>query len=154
MDVIDKHLYQLNTISNIPPGKKISTAREFIVVEDDSTFQCVWRWKAGDERTRGILVICNIVHYTIELSTRIMESKYLVNGLEEANDLAMKNKRISELKKIRLGLLTAIRGIEHTAATYAADADTISPIKPLIGEINDNADVILTFLKALGESIN
>jgi hypothetical protein len=61
MDPIDKLLYDLQTISSLTAGQKISTLKEFIVVENEYLLQGLVRWRYDDSRDKTLAVIRNKV---------------------------------------------------------------------------------------------
>lgn len=134
MDILDKLLYNLQTIANIPKGRRISTAKEFIRIDTDSPFQGIWRWKRVDSRDKAMQAIGREVRTVIVISKYIMESHLLTCA--DARFAAARDERINELKKIHHGLLEANRGIDNICQTYHDDANIGASLKPLIGEIS------------------
>lgn len=167
MNILDKLLFNLHTISNIPTGKRISTAKEFIVIDEDSMLQGFWRWRAADSRDKAVRTVCNEIRTVIILSKYIMESVHLFieNESEQMNqsfeimvNLAPKmnkrEERLSDLKKIRLSLMNCNPGIDNLSRTYENDADVLGHLKPLIGEINECVSEITKTLLEFGEHVD
>lgn len=167
MNVLNKLLFNLNTIAKISKGERISTAKEFIVKDEESILQPVLRWRAGDTRDKAVQVICKEVQTTIALSNFIMESKFLyleseLDNTDESCDIAVevnksitkRDERIKSLKHIRCGLIDANYGIDNICQTYEDDANVLAHLKPIIGEINDHISVLTSVLISLGESVD
>lgn len=167
MDILDKLLFNLKTIAAIPKGKKISTAKEFIVIDDDSLMQPITRWRSGETRDKAVQAICREVRTIIKLSKYIMESKYLyIESTVDTNDdrcdiavslsktVSKRDERINELKKIHVGLTEAYCGIDNICETYCDDTNVLAPLKQLIGEINEHTSSILKLLIELGEYVD
>lgn len=161
MDVLDKLLFNLRTIANISKGKRISTAKEFIVIDEDSLLQPITRWRAGDTRDKAVQVICREVRTVIKLSSYIMESRFLYScDAPNADDKlatirtplhTKKDERINELKKVWSILAETNYGIDNICETYRDDANVLAYLKPLIDEINDHVSAIARLLVGLGE---
>lgn len=163
MNVLEKLLYNLQTIASIPKGKRISTAKEFIVIDEDSMLQGYWRWARVDSRDKAVQSICREVRTTIAIAHYIMESQHLFlenSASKDDNcDIAItingpatkRDERISDLKKIRAGLLEANYGIDNLCQTYEDDANVGGCLKPLLGEINDCSTQITQLLREIGE---
>ena len=166
MDVLDKLLFNLNTIATIPKGKRISTAKEFIVIDEESILQPITRWRAGDTRDKAVQAICREVQTTIMLSKFMMESKFLYAEVEQditddncdiainVNKSSKRDDRIKNLKRIRLSLIEANYGIDNICQTYEFDANVLAHLKPIFGEINDHISSINRLLAELGEYID
>ncbi len=77
MTVLEKLLFNLQTLAAVPKGKRICTTKEFINIEDDSVIQGFWRWKNADSRDKAIKCISKEIHTIIMISLYILESKYL-----------------------------------------------------------------------------
>ena|ERR1700744_841792 len=162
MDVLDKLLFNLQTIASVQKGKKISTVKEFIIIEDNSLTQGFWRWKYADSRDKTVNHICREVRTTIAMAAYISECQVLFTEkqpLNESNyDIAintksvlLRDRRVGELKKIRSGLLAAKEGISNICYTYSADADVSGRLKPLIDEICDCMTALTQLLINIGE---
>ncbi len=183
MAVLEKLLYNLRTLAAIPKGRRIGTTKEFIVIEEDSPMQGVWRWKNSDSREAARKCICREVQTTITLAAYAMESIYLVKSLPPAapsapTTLASKDKehytlapkgdnssdcddvalarevRIENLKKIRAALLMASVGINNICQTYETDANFAGHLRPLLVDINNCTATITTLMVGLGEQLN
>lgn len=153
MNVLDKLLFNLQTIAGIPRGRRISTAKEFIILDEDSIFQPLWRRAAADGRDKTVREICRIVRTTITLSNYIMESRYIFGSDSiESVDLQKRSVRICELKKIRESLSESVRGIDNICETYSEDADVIGNLRPIIEEIDAHVSVIIKFLSRIDKN--
>jgi hypothetical protein len=76
MDFLTKNLYNLHAIGEIPRGQKINTRGECLSVEKESSFQ--WVKRLADGRSKVFRDINRYVSTVIEISMRIMESKYFI----------------------------------------------------------------------------
>lgn len=153
MNVLDKLLFNLQTIASVPKGKRIGTTKEFIVIEEESPMQGFWRWKYSDSRIIASRCICREVRTTIVMAQYILESTYLAMPESPPTDfLVGRASRIITLKKIRIGLIGAATGVNNICQTYESDADFAGNLRPLISEINTCVATITTTLKHMGES--
>lgn len=147
MNVLDKLLFNLNTIAGICKGQKISTAREFISLDDDSALlQSFWRWKAGDDREKNVQTICKDVRTVIAICGYILESHHLYATDDKYAE------RVDDVKKIRLGLNGAIIGINNLCQTYIGDTNILAQLNPLGREVCDCLNNITAALLHLGIS--
>ena len=155
MDILNNLLFNIQTIASIPKGKKISTAKEFIVIDEESVVQGLWRRRYNDSRYKAVSLICREVHIVIEISTRIMDSRSLYNIeviKEPIDDLLLVQKstrllRIKELKKIRNSLRACVYGIDNLCETYNADANVVGHLNPLVVEIEKHVTLITELLR-------
>src|SRR5579872_1932797 len=118
MNVLERILHNLKTIADISKGERISNAKEFIVKDEPSLLQGLWRRKAGDSRTKAVISICQEVRFAIAISEYISES-YVLREVNEVSDdkndkdnttnTNLRNLRVDELKKICFGLYEAKR---------------------------------------------
>lgn len=76
MDFLTKNLYNLHAIGEIPRGQKINTRGECLSAEKDSSFQ--WVKRLADGRSKVFRDINRYVSTVVEISSRIMESKYFI----------------------------------------------------------------------------
>lgn len=158
MNTLEKLLFNLQTIAGIPKGKRISTAREFIVIDEESVLQPLIRWRAGDTRDKAALVICREIRTVIDISHYISESKYLYDDAFESADAYKQTPqmqearitRIAELKNIRIGLREAGYGISNLCETYYNDANVIAELKPIIAEISTRVEELTKILIDIG----
>ena len=127
MDPLDKLLYDLQTIANLSAGKKISTLKEFITVEDSYFLQGLVRWRYDDSRDKTLAVISNKVHLIIKFAILLCET-----GGTDAG-------RRRELTNIYEGLTMSLRGFTHLQYTYNNDAHFLANLGHLVQEINDCA---------------
>lgn len=163
MDTIGKLLFNLQTIASISKGKKISTVKEFITVDEGSLLSPIMRWRSGDGRDKAVQAICREVRTIIVISERIIESKHIYHTSNQNNDLCdiaithkpsnLRDIRVNEIKKIRASLIDANHGIANICETYVDDANVLAYLKPLIGEINDHISAITKLLIEIGEYV-
>lgn len=165
MDFLSKCLFNLHAIGGVPKGQKINTRGDYLSIERDSYLQWVKRFSDG--RTKVFRDINRYVSTAIEISTRIMESKYFVNdhlyAYENNNNvqkgidhsaLRIRSERILELGKIRLALEEARRGVVGQQETYKDDTDIQALTTDLIKRIDDHIGDIKIFLRGIGEKID
>lgn len=86
MDFLTKNLYNLHAIGEIPRGQKINTRGECLSVEKESSFQ--WVKRLADGRSKVFRDINRYVLTVIEISNRIMESKYFIRDYIYTADAA------------------------------------------------------------------
>jgi hypothetical protein len=135
MSVLDKLLLNLQTIADIPRFGRIGTTKEFLIVEENTPLQGVWRRMNADSRDRAVILVCREVRTTIALVRYLSESRYLDERPPGSPVLA--SQRIEELTHARNTLQSAIKGINTLCQTYSADADVFGRLQPLIGEITE-----------------
>lgn len=152
MEIIDKILFNLQTISSISKGDKISIAKEFITITDNSVFQPFYRKINGDDRDKSVIKITQEIETAIFISELIIESNFL------ATKLTKYHQRVAELKKIYSGLSLAVNGINNICDTYFDDANVVAHLTHLISKIRiccrsikntlltENAGEIILFL--------
>lgn len=166
MNVLDGLLFNLQTIAKVSQGKKLSTAKEFIRVDEGSWFQGWRRGTLGDGREKTINTVSKEIRFTIALSRALMESRYLYGPqiTSEKKDLdcdvAIEEKtynqraeKIQELKKIREVLTNVGCGVSNICLTYENDADVDGHMQPLILEINECVEQLTKLLIILGEHL-
>jgi len=151
--ILDCYLSNLHTIGSIQSGQKISTAKKFIVVDEDSIFQWWYRGRRGDCGDKSTEVIKREVYTVLEILQAKMESKYLIagNNHHDVRDSQKRRMRIDELKKIRLSLTVCKPGIKNISDTYRNDENITAPLRRLMEEIQSNLDELSRLLKDLGE---
>lgn len=168
MDTLGKLLFNLQTIAGIPKGKKLSTVKEFISVDDDSLLQPLLRWKSGEGRDNAVRAVCKEIRTTITISEYIMESRYIFAEPEESaiaqtqdrdEDIAVaapgeRDIRVNNIKKIRSALTEANYGVENICETYSTDANVLAYLKPLMGEIHGHVCKINKLLLDIGEYVD
>lgn len=181
MNFLDKCLFNLSAIGEVPKGQKISTREEYLTAEKESVIP-QWMKRFADGRLKVFRDINKYVSTAIEVSTRIMESKYFVNEylysdnaiadpMQNDNNASKKrggaeNKsvnhdilrvravRIDELKRSYSGLLDARRGIVGQQETYKGDTDAAAAIRDLTTKIDSHCVEIKKFLLSIGEKID
>ncbi len=141
MNVLDKLVYNLQTIATISKGRRIGTAKEFIIIEDDSPIQGFWRWMNAESRDKAVSIICREVRTVIAFAEYILEIISMITlpaaGDDERAAVVDKYQlRVRELKKIQESLLGAAVGINNICQTYYTDADVAGHLLPLITEIH------------------
>ena len=149
MDALTGLLFNLQTISSIPKGKKISTAKEFITLDDDDTTQPWRRWRSGDSRDKAVSTICREIRIAIKISDLLTESEYLYNDSSKFK----RNERIDNIKKLCRGLKNSVYGIDNLCDTYIGDANVLAHLKPLNVEISEQVAKLKKKLIELGEYV-
>ncbi len=127
MDTVEKLLYELKTISEIQKNTKISTYKEFIVIESNSMFQWAYRWRYGDSRNATTTHIANIIDTVITVVTLMLE-----NPKKHGDTLR------TFLERLRAGHI----GMTNLCDTYKEDQDFIGNIRPVISKMVRIADTI------------
>jgi hypothetical protein len=166
MNILDTLLFNLQTIANVSKGKKISTAKEFITIDEDSIFNPLWRRIAGDERDKAVRAICREVRTVIFISELVMDNRHIYAESEKivpqddcdvampcAKTLSKRDIQIDTLKKIKFGLEDAQHGIENICGTYVNDANVLAKLIPLSNEIVLHVNKLKELLILLGEFI-
>jgi hypothetical protein len=166
MDFLGKCLFNLHAIGEIPRGKKINTRGECLSVEKE-TFVPQWAQRFADGRTKVFRDVGRYVSTVIEISERVMESKYLtaqgvitdINNDNNAraidyNALAIRAARIEELQKIYYGLIEAKRGIAGQTDTYKDDTDVCAIILDLLTKIDQHTAKLKKFLQSMDQNID
>ncbi len=144
MNVLDKLLFNLNTIAGVPRGCRIDTTKEFIVIEEDSMMQGLWRKMNADSRQKTIGRISREVRSTIMFATYILDCyAFYVDTAPQ-----LRTQRIIELKKIRIALIKVNKGIENICQTY--DADVAGHLGPVSTEARECVKQIEDMLRQLG----
>lgn len=134
MNTLDKLLFNLQTIANIPKGGRLNTTKEFIGLEEETLLQGFWRRYNADSRDKAVAAICREVRTVIMIANYVVESVHIVGDNDQSD---MRNRRYIEIKKIGFCLTGASRGISNICQTYSADSDVIGNLAPLIEEINE-----------------
>jgi hypothetical protein len=148
MELLDKLLFNLQTLSTVPKGKRISVCKEFLVIEDDSILQGAWRWKNGDSRDKAVAYICREIRTVILLASYIAESYHLYDP-ESPQYFA----RADELRRVRVALDHASGGIDNLCITYNSDANVVGNLVPLCKEISNCTGMIAQLLHSIGDVI-
>jgi hypothetical protein len=145
MDILDKLLFNLQTVAAITKGCRISTSKEFISIEEDSALQGLWRWKQGDTRDKAVMCITKDVHIVIKLADLLIELVRLSDP-----DSEPRKKYIYDLRHIYTALANSIVGLSNLCDTYGSDANVVGYIHPLTISINAMVDRLMDFLVELG----
>lgn len=149
MDFLERCLFNLAAIGEIPKGKKISTYGECIQPETESYLpESIQRLSHADSRTKVLRTIRYHIMTVIEISLRIMESKYLHNNIDNMSIYA---RRITELERIYHALRDAKRGIIGQIDAYPGDADVKIQITDLITEIDRHMIILNKCFAEIGE---
>ncbi len=151
MDVLDKLLFNLKTISGIPQGKKICTSKEFIIIDDGSIAQGFWRWKNAECRDKAVLFICREIRTIIAFSQLVMESRWFAPGQETS---PQRPQKAEDLKKIYTSLHNVRQGVANICYTYKDDADVTGHFAPIDKEILACNRLISEFLTTVGVNFN
>jgi len=144
MDVFDKILFNLQTLSAVSRGDRLNTSKEFItIIEGYSVYHSVSRRYSGDSRDRTVMVIRNEVACALKMAEFLMENRYLHAPQPiDQGDSNITRERVKQLSKLQQGLNNAALGILVLCNTYAADANIVGQLSPLINEINLTVDSI------------
>ncbi len=121
-------IHNLTTISLIPRGGRISTSKEFIVIEEDAMLQGWWRRVNAESRTRAV----DVVVRDVTTATTIVD---LMCEIVLCNS-PRKNEYMKLLSKFADVMAAAVHGIVNLCATYAADADVSGHLAPMITDLN------------------
>lgn len=143
MNPLDKVLFNLHTLASVPKGGRISTCKEFIVIEEIAFMQGYWRWLNAESRDRAIVVICR------EVRTSIMFAQYISESFHLFSDNPQRIVRVAELEKIKDALAGASIGISNICYTY--DEDVSGNLTPLVDEIANCVGSIRALMIELGE---
>lgn len=157
-------MFNLKALGEVPKGQKINTRGDNLSPEKDSYLQ--WARRLADGRTKVFRDINRYVSTVVEISTRIMESKYFVqnclyivsddNLQREVDHNAIRHRaeRIKELYDIIEGLSEGRRGIIGQQDTYKDDVDVRAITVDIIKRIDDHTAIIKEFLRENGEKID
>lgn len=157
MTVIDKLIFNVSRIGEIPRGKRINTSKEFITVEEDSMIQGIKRWIQADSRDKTIAYIVKEVQTAVLIVSLTSESQFLFANTNDKEFVATHmsvtyNKRIETLKKFRQALEGSVIGIENICHTYEQDSVVSGNLIPLITEISVCVTEINKLLDVLHEN--
>lgn len=108
MDFLTKNLFNLRAIGDIPRGQKINTRGECLSAEKESTFQ--WIKRLSDGRSKVFRDINRYVSTVIEISNRIMESRYFTKERAGANETTI----IADARGKNDGIRNTNDGIRNT----------------------------------------
>lgn len=131
MSTLKKLIYNLNTISNIPRGRRVRTTGDLISIDDDTPLQGLWRWISSEGRDRTVKFICNEIRYAILLS------KYMMAAISTTTNAAEKDELCSDLKALMESLNRTPAGIENICWTYKNDTQVEWNMDNLKNEISD-----------------
>jgi len=162
--ILEKTLYDLNTISQINRGEKISTTSEYLNIEEDNfLLQPFGRSIRGDNRERAVNRLCYIVELALEYADVIMESHWFnfieknkQSVYEEPSDAAeIKTEhteymqRKSWIKLVMARLTGSILGLNNFVETYKTDGNVVGRVQPLVVRSREYLTKIEKFIKSL-----
>lgn len=153
MDATERMLFDLQTISRIPRGAKITTSRDFIGIEDETMLQPVYRAWRGENRLKAIHAIVQLVDNLILVSELLLESRFLHGGITTDSPTDEFLSRTDQLKRICSGLSAANVGIKNIMSTYAKDTNVIARLRPAVHAICVQVKKITDGLDQLGVHI-
>ena len=156
MEALEKLLFNLQTIANIPKGKKITTATQFINIEDGGTLQPIWRTTARDSGIKSSLMVQQVIELIIVISDLMIESKNLfidevpqevVFGIIQ---LSEREKLLAKIKHIVELLDDSRIGVENLYATYYNDTNIKAVLDPLLKKIDNHVEKQRKILLEMG----
>lgn len=138
MDVFEKLVLNLQTISSIGKGDKLTTSAEFLLVENASLMQPIWRKLSNENREKCARKIRSVIDLAIYISDLLLDS----NGLKNSPENVI-YKKISLLSGY---LNKAKTGLENLIETYNDNnfASDIIPIMDLIVHQVSKIDRVLS----------
>lgn len=123
MNKFDKLIFELNILSNVQIGAKLSTEGEYMTIEYIYPLQFVQRWWRGDNRTKMIYRLRSLIETAILIGKEMVEC-----GITDENKLIKIEQLSSALHDARTGLINIDK-------TYN-DPNVTANIAPLLSEIN------------------
>ncbi len=150
MDVLDKLLFDVETIGAIKRGEKINTSGEFINVEESGSLQGVWRTFNRESREKSVTVICQRIELLILVCDLSLDSKWLIKSSNDMFDIEYE-KCILNIKRMHIALNESCSGINALIDTYSHDSNVVAKLKPLVGKIGNQVSKITHFLMEVGE---
>lgn len=129
MDYLDKILYNLQTLANIPRGAKLITGREFIDIDkEEGLRQSLLRAWRCESRERNIADVRGLIEVSVLVSDLLIESR---NRTERADSL----------RTIAMRLYESKAGIVNLCNTYN-DANISGQLEPLLWLIDEQVQKI------------
>lgn len=148
MDFLSTELYKLQIISKVLPGQKLETHGECLSASNPGFMAWVNRVNNRDSRQKVMRAIRQLIDSVIEISKRIMESKYFAHESKKNN---MRIERIRELKQIYTALIEVQGGLANQEELYKTDSDIVLQIKKMTGDAMRHVHNLKAFLQELGE---
>lgn len=138
--VLEKMVFELDAISSVTRGKRVSTVDGLCLgVLDDTLANSFYRSLHRDSRNRLLPYIEQKVQTAAALVERVLESKYLTayDGIampteEYAN---MFNKRLEQANKLLQAIHSVPKGLKSLAETYVDDKNQVYQLQSLSGTI-------------------
>lgn len=151
---LGKCLYNLKMIASVAPGQRMCTRDEYISQEVSTSSTGAYRWRT-DGRDKMLTRVQDIVHATIEISDRVIESKYLTPADNESLvTTRMRLQRVHELRTIWEHLGNAKLGISGQTQTYPGDAKIGHETQKLVACIDEARTRIRVALQTIGENVH
>lgn len=149
-DVLGITLMNLKTIGEIQKNTKVSTNKDFLVVDEQTFISGLSRWRNDDSRQKTVKRIQMEVNNAISHSTWILESRWLSKNLEK-HELYLRHSRIMLLIEIKQALQSASAGINALCITYANDANTTNPLKIISTAIVAHMTILIETLERFSD---
>lgn len=139
--VLEKTIFELEAISSITRGKRVSTVDGLCLgVLDDTLANSIFRSLYRDNRNRLLPYIEQKVQTAAAFAERILESKYLTayDGITGPNEdyANMFNKRLEQVDKLLRAIHTVPKGLKSLAETYIDDKHQVYQLRTLSTTIN------------------
>lgn len=141
-DVLGITLMNLKTLGEIQKNTKVSTNKDFLVVDEQTLTSGLSRWRNDDSREKTVKRIHSEVNNAISHSNWIIESRWLSKDLAK-HELYLRHARLKLLMEIRQALQSASSGISALCITYANDANTTNPLKIISTAIAAHMTVLI-----------
>lgn len=161
MEVLEKLLINLETISNITKYAKLSTCGEYINIDEYSLIQPFTRTIRGDDHTKALARIANIIDILIFISSLLMESKSIeeitILPADEIGIVAQETPRaitIRRLKLIHRHFYRSHPGFDKLIETYSHDANIVTSILDIKSKVTAHTRALEVFLKSIGERVD
>lgn len=147
-EINEKLLENLRIISQIRENDKLSTYTSIcnISIDQSSPLQFIWRRLYGDDRTKAISYLQNLVNQAVSTSNSLMDSKYVNiydNDYEptqhEKNNYMMYCKF---LNKLAIELTNSKKGYNNLKITYSDDSTVKARLDGINDKINDQIQLI------------
>lgn len=161
MDILDKLLINLETISNITKHAKLSTCGEYINIDEYSIIQPLARTFRGDGISKALPRINNVVDVLIYISILLMDSKTIdeitILPADEIGIIAQETPRavtIRRLKLIHKHFYRSQQGFDKLIETYSCDANIVTSILDIKSKITAHTRQLENFIKSIGERVD
>ena len=136
-------IVHLNTIADIPKGKRLDTSQKFITVDDSHFIQPFMRACRGNSRSCSVDKIIAIIDNAIMYANIAIESRFLQ---KKGPDQEV---RIEKLNNLISKLLNTIGGISNLCETYNTDANVTGRLLPKIEVIEECVRAVNQKMKEL-----